>query len=51
MVGHRQNSLIGRREKVRKGLLDSQKDGLNTLKYEIKHQEEFLDKHEFISVT
>ena len=37
--------------KVRKGLLDSQKDGLNTLKYEIKHQEEFLDKHEFISVT
>ena len=37
--------------KVRQGLSDSTKDGLNTLRYEIINQEEFLDKHEFISVT
>ncbi len=37
--------------KVRRGLTDSQKDGLNTLQYTILNQEEFLDKHEFISVT
>ena len=37
--------------KVRQGLEDSTKDGLNTLTYQILHQEEFLDKHEFISVT
>ena len=37
--------------KVRQGLADSTKDGLNTLRYEILIQEEFLDKHEFISVT
>ena len=36
--------------KVRRGLVDSKKDGLSTLKYEILHQEEFLDKHEFISI-
>ena len=37
--------------KVRSGLEDLSKDGLNSLKYEVIHQEEFLDKHEFISVT
>ena len=37
--------------KVRSGIEDPTKDGLNTLTYEIVHQEEFLDKHEFISVT
>ncbi len=37
--------------KVRRGLTDPKKDGLSSLKYEVIHQEEFLDKHEFISVT
>ncbi len=37
--------------KVRQGLTDPKKDGLSSLKYEVIHQEEFLDKHEFISVT
>jgi hypothetical protein len=37
--------------KVRRGLTDIKDDGLSSLKYEVIHQEEFLDKHEFISVT
>ena len=37
--------------KVRQGLIDPSKDGLNTLKYDIVSQEEFLDRHEYISVT
>ena len=37
--------------KVRRGLTDIKDDGLSSLKYKILHQEEFLDKHEFISVT
>ena len=37
--------------KVRRGLVDQTKDGLSSLKYKVLHQEEFLDKHEFISVT
>ena len=37
--------------KVRQGLIDPSKDGLNTLKYDIVNQEEFLDRHEYISVT
>ena len=37
--------------KVRRGLIDPKRDGLSSLKYEVIHQEEFLDKHEFISVT
>ena len=36
--------------KVRRGLVDQTKDGLSSLKYQVLHQEEFLDKHEFISV-
>ena len=37
--------------KVRKGLIDLQEDGLNTLKYKILSRESFLDKHEFISIV
>jgi hypothetical protein len=37
--------------KVRRNLTDPKDDGLSSLKYEVIHQEEFLDKHEFISVT
>ena len=37
--------------KVRRGLVAPKDDGLSTLTYEVIHQEEFLDKHEFISVT
>jgi hypothetical protein len=37
--------------KVRQGLTDIKDDGLSSLKYEVIHQEEFLDNHEFISVT
>jgi len=37
--------------KVRQGLTDIKEDGLSSLKYEILHQEQFLNKHEFISVT
>ncbi len=37
--------------KVRKGLTDYTKDGLSDLSYTIVNQEEFLDKHEFISVV
>jgi hypothetical protein len=36
--------------KVRRGLSSIKEDGLSSLKYEISHNEEFLDKHEFISV-
>ena len=37
--------------KVRQGLTDPKYDGLSSLKYKVINQEEFLDKHEFISVT
>ena len=37
--------------KVRSGLEKLSDDGLSSLKYTITNQEEFLDKHEFISVT
>ena len=37
--------------KVRRGISNIKDDGLSSLKYEVIHQEEFLDKHEFISVT
>ena len=36
--------------KVRRGISNIKDDGLSTLTYEVIHQEEFLDKHEFISV-
>ena len=36
--------------KVRSGLENLSKDGLSSLKYTITNQEEFLDKHEFVSV-
>ena len=36
---------------VSRGLVAPKDDGLSTLTYEVIHQEEFLDKHEFISVT
>jgi len=37
--------------KVRRNLTDPKDDGLSSLKYEVIYQEEFLDKHEFISVS
>jgi len=37
--------------KVRRGISNIKDDGLSSLKYEVIHQEEFLNKHEFISVT
>ena len=37
--------------KVRRGISNIKDDGLSSLKYKVIHQEEFLDKHEFISVT
>ena len=36
--------------KVRKGLVDYKNDGLNSLTYQITNREEFLNKHEFISI-
>ena len=37
--------------KVRSGLTDIKDDGLSNLTFEVLNKEEFLDKHEFISVT
>ena len=37
--------------KVRSGLTDIKEDGINTLEFKIKSREEFLEKHEFISIT
>ena len=36
--------------KVRRGLQDFKKDGISSLKYDIINREEFLNKHEFISI-
>ena len=36
--------------RVRSGLTDIKDDGLSTLEFKITNQEEFLNKHEFISV-
>ena len=37
--------------KVRRDLIDTKDDGLSSLEYKVIHREEFLDKHEFISIT